>query len=135
MATPSCVLGDEAGSPPPVALLGLGCSVLASLGAVTASKWVKDCAAREAREAGERAASALAKAANASKAKKKVYKEYTIDDVKLHCTAKDAWVAIGDGVYNVTKWAPHHPGGERNIVDISGRYVGASLGNVHLMQQ
>lgn len=135
MATPLCVLGDEAGPPPPVALLGVGCTVLASLCAVTGSKWLKDCADREAREAGDEAASELAGVVGVPKTKKKVYKQYTIDDVKLHCTAEDAWVAIGDGVYNVTKWAPHHPGGERNIVDISGRYVGCihTPANVQLL--
>lgn len=55
------------------------------------------------------------------KAALKVYPEYRIEDVRKHSTANDAWVVIADGVYNVTKWAPYHPGGERNIVDISGR--------------
>ncbi|CAN0486583.1 unnamed protein product, partial [Laminaria digitata] len=64
---------------------------------------------------------AAAVSVEGSKAKLKRYPEYTIDTVRLHSSAKDAWVVVGDGVYDVTKWAPRHPGGERNIVDISGR--------------
>lgn len=122
MATASCVLDAQDAPVPPVALLGLAGAVLASLGAVTMSKWCREVSRRRAASA---RASRLAAAVSVegSKAKLKRYPEYTIDTVRLHSSAKDAWVVVGDGVYDVTKWAPRHPGGERNIIDISGRCV------------
>lgn len=126
-ATTWCALDAEDGSnarPPPTALLGIAGAVLASLCVVTLSKWSREAAKRRTKEL--RAASRNPEEITAQKAKAaakaKSYPLYTIEDVKPHCTVKDAWVVVGDGIYDVTKWAPHHPGGERNIVDISGRY-------------
>lgn len=119
MATASCVLDMQDAPVPPLALLGLAGVVLASLGAVTMSKWCSEVYRRRVASARANRSGAVAVA---DKAKRKDYPEYTIDTVRLHSSAKDAWVVVGDGVYNVTKWAPRHPGGERNIVDISGRY-------------
>lgn len=101
----------------PVYLLSVAGVVFASLLAVTLSSWRRDAAKNKARDA--RALSDAAVAARKQQAK--TYPAYTMDAVHKHCTANDAWVVIGDGVYDVGKWAPHHPGGERNIVDISGR--------------
>lgn len=110
---------------PPVSLLGSAVTFLAMLGSVTGAKWIREVSVRKARAAhNSNAVVCSDRGAGKGKGvgKKRVYPEYRIEDVKLHCSAKDAWVAIGDGVYDVTKWASHHPGGERNIVDISGRY-------------
>lgn len=101
-------------------LLSVAGVVLASLLAVTLSSWRRDAAKNKARDA--RALSDEAAAA-AKRRQAKTYPEFTMEAVHKHCTANDAWVVIGDGVYDVGKWAPHHPGGERNIVDISGRWV------------
>ncbi|CAM9338931.1 unnamed protein product [Ectocarpus sp. 12 AP-2014] len=101
-------------------LLSVAGVVFASLLAVTLSSWRRDAAKNKARDA--RALSDEATAA-AKRRQAKTYPEFTMDAVHKHCTANDAWVVIGDGVYDVGKWAPHHPGGERNIVDISGRDV------------
>lgn len=118
---------------PPAALLGLAAIVLALLAGVTGMKWIRENASSKARDARKRSLTTTDSDSNliagagaggeVKKAKRspKVYQEYRIEDVRLHCSVKDAWVAIGNGVYDVTKWAPHHPGGERNIVDISGR--------------
>lgn len=120
MASPSsCVLGAGDAPGAPVPLLGLAGTVLASLCAVTGSRWRREAAKREASRACVSAPAARALETTSSRAK--AYPEYTIDVVRLHGSANDAWVVVGDGVYNVTKWAPHHPGGERNIVDICGR--------------
>lgn len=108
----------------PTYLLAIAGWVLASLLAVTLLSWNREASNREAqkvRSDGAAAAAAAAAAKGKGKSKAKTYPEYTMDGVHSHCTAEDAWVVIGDGVYDVTKWAPHHPGGERNIVDISGR--------------
>ncbi|CAM9346423.1 unnamed protein product [Ectocarpus sp. 8 AP-2014] len=101
-------------------LLSVAGVVFASLLAVTLSSWRRDAAKNKARDA--RALSDEAAAA-AKRRQAKTYPEFTMDAVHKHCKANDAWVVIGDGVYDVGKWAPHHPGGERNIVDISGRDV------------
>lgn len=102
----------------PTHLLSIAGGVLASLLAITLLSWHREASVRKAKSARRDAAAAD----GAAQAKpKKAYPEYTMEAVHPHCTAKDAWVVIGDGVYDVTKWAPHHPGGERNIVDISGR--------------
>lgn len=113
----SCLL-----DPPeaPTYLLSIAGTVLASLLAITLLSWRREAYVRRAKNARRDAASA---AGAAAEAKPKEYPEYTMEAVHPHCTAKDAWVVVGDGVYDVTKWAPHHPGGERNIVDISGRYA------------
>lgn len=94
--------------------------MFASLLAITLLSWSRDAADRKAKAARNDSAAAAAAVAKAP-SKAKTYSEYTMEAVHPHCTAEDAWVVIGEGVYNVTKWAPHHPGGERNIVDISGR--------------
>ena len=134
MATASCVLDAQDAPAPPVALLGLAGAVLASLGAVTVSKWCSEVSRRRAANA---RASRSAAVAVAGKEKLKDYPEYTIDTVRLHSSAQDAWVVVGDGVYDVTRWAPRHPGGERNIVDISGRYddTGLTRGSVCAVAQ
>lgn len=126
---------DAAPVLPPVSLLSFAVTCLAMLACVTGAKWVREASARKARAARSskkvlvssesRGAGKVGNSA-AKKRSSKIYPEYRMEDVRLHCSAKDAWVAIGDGVYDVTKWAPHHPGGERNIVDISGRSVLAS---------
>lgn len=114
---------------PPLALLGFAGILLISLASITVSKWLRVNAAnrvRTEREAGAAAAAAAGEAPktaighNAAGSVKK-YQEYQIEDVRVHANPNDAWVVIGDGVYDVTKWAPYHPGGERNIVDIAGR--------------
>lgn len=37
---------------------------------------------------------------------------YTLQDVALHATATDCWMAIEGKVYNVTEFINKHPGGE-----------------------
>lgn len=128
----SCALGAEVvEASPPVALLRIAGAVLASLCVVTGSKWMRESGKQRASSSSSSATTNTSTSSSGTdappaqataKAKKaKTYPEYDIDAIKLHSSAKDAWVVIGDGVYDVTKWAPHHPGGERNIVDISGR--------------
>lgn len=38
---------------------------------------------------------------------------YTLADVQKHTTANDCWLVIDGGVYDVTKFVPQHPGGEK----------------------
>ena len=36
---------------------------------------------------------------------------YTLDEVALHATPKDGWIALFGNVYDVTPWIATHPGG------------------------
>ena len=46
---------------------------------------------------------------------------YSADDVARHCAKDDAWVIVGDGVYDITEWIPRHPGGSIPLVQYAGR--------------
>ncbi|CAI5700650.1 hypothetical protein KXD40_005331 [Peronospora effusa] len=52
-------------------------------------------------------------------------KEFTMEDVKSHDTAKDCWMVIRDGgirkVYDVTTFLDDHPGGPEIMVDVAGQ--------------
>ena len=37
---------------------------------------------------------------------------FTIEDLRLHNTAKDAWIAINGKVYDMTMYVDYHPGGK-----------------------
>lgn len=45
---------------------------------------------------------------------------YTMAQVAAHNSHSDCWTAISGSVYNVTKWAPEHPGGDTNIYRLCG---------------
>eukprot|EP01065_Artemidia_motanka_P050014 TRINITY_DN8459_c0_g1_i1.p1 TRINITY_DN8459_c0_g1~~TRINITY_DN8459_c0_g1_i1.p1 ORF type:complete len:765 (+),score=207.80 TRINITY_DN8459_c0_g1_i1:72-2297(+) len=42
-------------------------------------------------------------------------------EVAKHCTPSDCWVIIGDGVYDLTDFAPSHPGGAAIVTDEAAR--------------
>ena len=46
---------------------------------------------------------------------------YAMADVAKHATANDCWMVIGDGVYDLTKFAAFHPGGASFIVAAAGQ--------------
>lgn len=46
--------------------------------------------------------------------------QFTWAEVAKHCTEDDAWIVINGNVYDVTDWAPQHPGGS-----IIYKYAGA----------
>lgn len=39
-------------------------------------------------------------------------KTYSLEEVKNHGKKSDAWIVIKNGVYDITKWIPDHPGGD-----------------------
>jgi len=49
---------------------------------------------------------------------------YTAADVAKHTKRGDCWVIRSGKVYNVSEFAPDHPGGEDLILRYSGRDVG-----------
>ena len=44
-----------------------------------------------------------------------------LDELRQHCTADDAWVAINGNVYDVTDWHLDHPGGSELLVEYAGK--------------
>lgn len=48
-------------------------------------------------------------------------KRLTFEEVAKHSSTKDNYLVIHDNVYNVTKFAVDHPGGEELIVEMAGK--------------
>ena len=46
---------------------------------------------------------------------------YTMEEVSKHDTADDAWVTVGDKVYDITHWVGRHPGGSIPLLQYAGR--------------
>ena len=46
--------------------------------------------------------------------------EFTWDEISKHSDRSDKWIVIDDYVYDVTKWAKRHPGGEKIISGYAG---------------
>ncbi len=44
---------------------------------------------------------------------------------------KDAWTVLGGKVYNITPYAPYHPGGEPELMKAAGRDGTKLFGEVH----
>jgi nitrate reductase (NAD(P)H) len=44
----------------------------------------------------------------------------TLDEVALHNTPQDIWVALYGNVYDLTLWATIHEGGPEHIIDLAG---------------
>lgn len=47
-------------------------------------------------------------------------REYSVGEVRRHCTADDCWVIVEGKVYNVTGWLQRHPAGEIIILNVAG---------------
>lgn len=47
-------------------------------------------------------------------------KQLTWDEVRKHATPNDGWIVIRGKVYDVSTYAPSHPGGPQGI----GKYLG-----------
>ncbi len=47
-------------------------------------------------------------------------KSYTWKEVAKHNSLESAWVAVEGKVYDVTKWAAKHPGGDEYIKIAAG---------------
>jgi len=43
---------------------------------------------------------------------------YTLEDVKKHNRSTDAWMVINGKVYDVTKYIPYHPGGQKILMGV-----------------
>ena len=53
-------------------------------------------------------------------------KNYTRAEVSLHNKREDLWIIVYGRVYDVTDWAPKHPGGKRIIQHYGGEDASVS---------
>ena len=44
----------------------------------------------------------------------------TLEVLATHSSRDDAWIAVHNKVYDVTKWLEDHPGGEEVLLDLAG---------------
>lgn len=47
-------------------------------------------------------------------------KYFSLDEVKKHNSKGDYWVIVNGGVYDLSRWASYHPGGELPIRYMAG---------------
>ncbi|KAJ1442807.1 Fatty acid desaturase domain [Sesbania bispinosa] len=47
----------------------------------------------------------------------------SLEELKQHNKRGDAWIAIEGKIYDVSKWANHHPGGELPLLNLAGQDV------------
>jgi len=55
----------------------------------------------------------------------------TIEEVAQHNTKDDCWVIVSGKVYDITEWAPHHPGGAGIARMYAGKDATAEFGDYH----
>ena len=63
--------------------------------------------------------------------RKVLRKDITMAEVAKHNTLEDLWMCIDGRAYDVTKYAKHHPGGERCLVAIAGGDATDAFENYH----
>ncbi|KAF4664579.1 hypothetical protein FOL47_005066 [Perkinsus chesapeaki] len=76
-------------------------------------------------------ASAAAAAAPATGAAPAGGKVLSAEEVAKHNTDKDCWMIIDDGVYDLTDWAPIHPGGAAAIMSYAGKDGSTQFNMIH----
>src|SRR3989344_9036706 len=60
-----------------------------------------------------------------------ISQEYTIVQVATHKDASSCWTVIDSNVYDLTKWIPQHPGGEKAILGLCGKDGSAAFHGQH----
>lgn len=58
-------------------------------------------------------------------------KTYTMAQVRKHNKASNCWTVVGKNVYNITGWAPRHPGGRQVIISMCGKNGTTLFNGVH----
>ncbi|KAL1836459.1 hypothetical protein VTJ49DRAFT_5134 [Mycothermus thermophilus] len=58
-------------------------------------------------------------------------KVFTAEEVAKHTSADSCWVVLHGHVYDVTNFLPHHPGGSKIILQLSGRDATAEFDPIH----
>jgi fatty acid desaturase 2 (delta-6 desaturase) len=52
--------------------------------------------------------------------------EYSWDEIQRHNLRTDRWIVVDDIVYDVTRFAKKHPGGEKIVSNWSGQNASVS---------
>lgn len=55
----------------------------------------------------------------------------TFSDVAKHATPNDCWVVLGNGVYDLTRFAKEHPGGAELVTNLAGSDGTAAFLDAH----
>jgi cytochrome b involved in lipid metabolism len=55
----------------------------------------------------------------------------TREEVALHNTRDNCWIIVSGKVYDITEWAPHHPGGAGIARMYAGKEATAEFGDYH----
>lgn len=58
-------------------------------------------------------------------------KTFTMEEVAKHNTPQDAWIVIDGKIYDVTKFAPMHPGGTQILLDYAGKDCSKEFWDLH----
>ncbi|PYH67354.1 cytochrome B2 [Aspergillus vadensis CBS 113365] len=58
-------------------------------------------------------------------------KRISAAEVAQHCSASDCWVVINDEIWDVTEFAPEHPGGSGAILRYAGQDASQAYNEVH----
>ena len=53
------------------------------------------------------------------------------DEVQQHATAADCWCVIGKGVYDLSEFAPEHPGGAGVVTELAGKVATEAFLHAH----
>lgn len=58
-------------------------------------------------------------------------KSYTWDDVSGHNNRESCWVVLNNQIYDVTQFLPHHPGGSKAILNLTGADASEMFNMIH----
>jgi L-lactate dehydrogenase (cytochrome) len=53
------------------------------------------------------------------------------EEIAKHTTVASLWTVIEDEVYDLTAWAPQHPGGLQELLDVAGKDGTAAFQSAH----
>jgi cytochrome b involved in lipid metabolism len=60
--------------------------------------------------------------------------DIALDELALHNTRQDIWVALHGNVYDLTSWASQHPGGFQHVFDMAGTDGTAMFSSHHMIR-
>ena len=55
--------------------------------------------------------------------------EITWDEIQRHRSKDDRWIVVDDYIYDISRWAKKHPGGEKIISNWAGQDASVSFSN------